>query len=141
MSQPRLPGTVASPKQAREHLIAAKARVRTAEANFATAKEAVRELRGFVTSAEGARRAAEDDLEAEGSAANDAAHGRALDAKAAAVANLAGGVRARDEARRALSTAEAERARADEELQAARAGRRTDVGKAIAAQATGGASD
>lgn len=64
MAQPRLPGTLPSPAEARKHHKEAVSKVRAAEKFVDNAKEALREARAALRKAEAERRATEDDLDA-----------------------------------------------------------------------------
>lgn len=63
-TQPKLPGTLPSPEQARKAHKLAVARVRQAEEQIAAVKERLREARAAWKLADAARRAAEDDMDA-----------------------------------------------------------------------------
>lgn len=64
MAQPRLPGTLPSPEQARKNHKAAVKAEREAERTFEIHKEASRALRAALKDAQKQRQSAEDDLDA-----------------------------------------------------------------------------
>lgn len=124
-TQPRLPGTLPSPKLAREALVAARVKVRAAISDLVVLGEARKGAREMAAGAETERATAADDLEhAPDDAGASTRYLAAVENLRARRVTVAGASSAVAEARKLLRAAERVREACDEDLLAIAHGRR-----------------